>query len=477
MAARIHASPPCSSSCNKRAGSPRVMMITMPASEISMPAICRRVTRSRSSSQEQPIMNTGADELSSTALIAVVVRKPWYTMVWNSGTLKSASSTRMPACRRSVSPLPATARRPKGVSTTSAMNQRQKLKLTGSNVSRSARPSTQLPAHSRLVSARRENAATRELEAGSMRLLVGVVRGAHERPDGGVLEAHRRRFLPEQGENGGLDIALDRQVMRRGLQVLADGQHVDIVRAQIAHYREDFGIGLAEADHQAGFGRYARIKALELLQQRERVPIVAARPRLLVEPRHRLQVVVHHVGRRGSEDFQRAIEASAEIRDQYFERGLRAQLAHRSDAVDEVLGAAVAQVVPVHAGDDHIAERELRNGLGEVPRLLGIRGERPAVRHVAERAASRADVAEDHEGRRALAEALGDVRAGGFLAHGVQLLPAQDVLDLVEARAGARGAHADPRRLGQRRGARHDANDLRLALFLYAGFTHARDGG
>ena len=52
------------------------MMITMPASEISMPVICLGVARSRSISQEQAIMKRGADELSSTALIAVVVRKP-----------------------------------------------------------------------------------------------------------------------------------------------------------------------------------------------------------------------------------------------------------------------------------------------------------------------------------------------------------------------------------------------------------------
>src|SRR6185436_16256182 len=122
----------------------------------------------------------------------------------------------MPAWRRKTSPLPATARKPKGVSTTSAMNQRQKFRLTGSNVSRSARPSTQLPAHSRLVSARRENAAARELEALSVRLLVGVVGGAHERPDGGVLEAHGRRFLLEHREHGGLQVPLDRQMMRRG---------------------------------------------------------------------------------------------------------------------------------------------------------------------------------------------------------------------------------------------------------------------
>src|SRR4051812_19493119 len=106
----------------------------------------------------------------------------------------------MPALRRSTSPLPATARRPNGASTTSAMNQRQKFKLTGSNVSRSARPRTQLPAHSRLVSARSESAATCELEARSVRLLVGVVRRAHQRADGGVLKRHFGRLRLEHGE-------------------------------------------------------------------------------------------------------------------------------------------------------------------------------------------------------------------------------------------------------------------------------------
>src|SRR6185369_10159095 len=137
-------------------------------------------------------------------------------MVWKSGTLRSASSARMPACRRRTSPLPATARRPKGVSTTSAMNQRQKFRLTGSNVSRSARPSTQLPAHSTLVSARSENAAARELEARSVRLLVSVVGGAYEGADGGVLETHRGRLRLEQRENRRLHVALDREMVRRG---------------------------------------------------------------------------------------------------------------------------------------------------------------------------------------------------------------------------------------------------------------------
>src|SRR5205823_7547241 len=101
-----------------------------------------------------------------------------------------------------------------------------------------------------------------------------------------------------------------------------------------------------------------------------------------------------------------------------------------ANAVDEVLRAAVAQIVAVDARDDDVAQPERGNGVAQMPRLLGIRRERPAVRHIAEGAAPRADVAEDHERRRALAEALGDVRARGLFAHGVQALIAQDALDL-----------------------------------------------
>src|SRR3954462_5988109 len=107
-------------------------------------------------------------------------------------------------------------------------------------------------------------------------------------------------------------------------------------------------------------------------------------------------------------------------------------------------------------------------------RLLGVRRKRPSVGDVAEGAAPRADVAEDHERRRAFSEALGNIRAGRFLANRVEVLLAQDALDVVEARIRARGAHAYPRRLGQRF-ARHDLDRLLRAFVLYAGFTHVPD--
>ena len=109
---------------------------------------------------------------------------------------------------------------------------------------------------------------------------------------------------------------------------------------------------------------------------------------------------------------------------------------------------------------------------GEVDGLVGVERQRAAMADVAERAAARADVAHDHERRRALAEALADVRARRFLAHRVQVVLAQDLLDLEEARR-RRRAHADPRWLPQRLGRDHldrDARGLAGALLLDAGF-------
>src|SRR5581483_5996450 len=68
-------------------------------------------------------------------------------------------------------------------------------------------------------------------DAGLLRLLIGVIGRAHQRPDGGMPEAKLGGARLESPERCRLDVALDRQVMRRGLQILADGQHVDLVRA------------------------------------------------------------------------------------------------------------------------------------------------------------------------------------------------------------------------------------------------------
>lgn len=95
--------------------------------------------------------------------------------------------------------------------------------------------------------------------------------------------------------------------------------------------------------------------------------------------------------------------------------------------------------------------------------------------HVAEGAAAGADVAQDHEGGGAPAEAFADVGAGGLFAHGVQLLFPQQLLDLAEAAGVVAGLDANPAGLFQRLFDRHDLDGnpggLQFAFLLDAAFA------
>ena len=115
-----------------------------------------------------------------------------------------------------------------------------------------------------------------------------------------------------------------------------------------------------------------------------------------------------------------------------------------ADRLRPVRGAAVGQVVAIDAGDHGVlAGRACDSASRHAARLVGIGGQRAAGRHVAELAAARADVAEDHDGQRAPVPALADVRARRRLAHRVQPEPVHEVAH-VEVVLARRDAHLDP---------------------------------
>src|SRR5207244_8172099 len=93
--------------------------------------------------------------------------------------------------------------------------------------------------------------------------------------------------------------------------------------------------------------------------------------------------------------------------------------------------------------------------------------------HVAEPAAARAGVAEDHERRRAALPALADVGAGGLLADRVQALGADQRGDGSVALA-ARGRDLQPARLALAQRAHLPAEH---AQHLAAARVRARAGG
>ena len=142
-----------------------------------------------------------------------------------------------------------------------------------------------------------------------------------------------------------------------------------------------------------------------------------------MQPAHRLDVVVEDLGPRGEHDLQRLLLDAEEVGRQHLHRRVRQLALQRPDRRRVVAGAAVGQVVPVDRRDDHVLELHLGGGVREPQRLQRIRrlfG--PARVDVAVAARPGARVAEDLEGRRAAAPALGDVRAARLLADRVQAL-------------------------------------------------------
>ena len=93
--------------------------------------------------------------------------------------------------------------------------------------------------------------------------------------------------------------------------------------------------------------------------------------------------------------------------------------------------------------------------------------------YIAKWTAACALVAHDHEGRRAFAKALADIRAAGFFANRVQFVLAQNVFDFVKARVGAARLHAYPIGFFQHRHALLDldwyARQFGMGLLLEAG--------
>lgn len=172
--------------------------------------------------------------------------------------------------------------------------------------------------------------------------------------------------------------------------------------------------------------------------------VVRTRTRFLVQTRHRFEVVIHDVRRCGIQNAERAVQTTTEIGRQNFNARVRRQLARLTDTFDEVRRAAVAQIVTIHARDHHVLELQRGNSAREICRLFRIERVRAAVPHVAERAATCALVAHDHERGRALTKAFADVRAARFLTHRMQIVLAQNLFDFVEARIAGRRLDANP---------------------------------
>jgi hypothetical protein len=142
-----------------------------------------------------------------------------------------------------------------------------------------------------------------------------------------------------------------------------------------------------------------------------------------------------------------------EIRCQNLDARARRRTPDRADGLGEMLRAAIREIVAVDRGDDDVFEAKASDGIGNAPRLIGVKRGRSPGRDVAEGASACANVAHDHHRCVPLLPAFPDVRARRLLANGMQPMIAHDRLCMDKAwRSG--GTDAKPSRFRQRRAIR-----------------------
>ena len=118
----------------------------------------------------------------------------------------------------------------------------------------------------------------------------------------------------------GGDKSLHSQMFGTWGQVLAQGHDVDTLEAQVVHHGHHLLVPLPEAHDQTRLDIGTGPTFMNLAQQEQRALVVALGPHLPVEPGHRLDVVVEHMG--GClHHLGQGLPTPAEIRNQQLDRG------------------------------------------------------------------------------------------------------------------------------------------------------------
>ena len=130
--------------------------------------------------------------------------------------------------------------------------------------------------------------------------------------------------------------------------------------------------------------------------------------------------MTEHIGSGGQNRFH-GLRISAKIGDKNF-CCHSVKPAQGPNHPGEMSRPAVQQIIPCDACDHDMFEFHLPNRCSDTHRLILFRGRRDALSHRAEKAVARADIAEDHEGCRAVIPAAVAVWAHRIFADRVQRL-------------------------------------------------------
>ena len=187
----------------------------------------------------------------------------------------------------------------------------------------------------------------------------------------------------------------------------------------------------AEADHQPRLADHLRRTFGNPAEYLHR-PLVSPRAtHLPVEPRHRLDVVVVHLGP-GVDDSVDLWQIATKIRGQDLDRWGSVELAQTLDAGDKTSSPAVGEIVTIDRRDHNVLETHLDHRLDQLPRLVGVEGGRSSVGDRAVGAVACTNPAVDQKCRRTARKALATVGAPRLFADRVQAARSHALLDLVE---------------------------------------------
>ena len=154
-----------------------------------------------------------------------------------------------------------------------------------------------------------------------------------------------------------------------GLQVLAQRQHVTAHAAQVGEDVEQFFQGFAETQHEAGLGEHFGSFFLALCKEVERSLVVCIAADAVVQPRHGFGVMVEDIRSRLDDSGNRRAVAE-EVGDENF-HGRPGSFAGGEDALVEMFGAAIGQVVARHRCDHDMFQAQACGGFGNAFGFVG----------------------------------------------------------------------------------------------------------
>ena len=205
-----------------------------------------------------------------------------------------------------------------------------------------------------------------------------MIRAAHQRAGLHVAESQPEGRLLEPREFVRRVVAVHRQMGHRRPQVLANRQEIATGAPQVRQRRLYLGPALAEPDHQPRLRRDAGRQPFRPREQLQGAGVAPAGTCAAVQPLHRFDVVIQHVGA-GLEHLVEVAFPSAEVRDQHLDAAARRLPADGPDRVGENPGAAVFQVVAVDRRNHHVPQLQPGGGCRNALRLGAVDGARPPV--------------------------------------------------------------------------------------------------